>query len=209
VVHWYKHDPDAFIAGTTELSLEEVGAYSLVIDLLYSRDGIVPDDDTFLCRTLRCHKRTWRKLKKSLIAKGKIWVTPDRMLMAKRVLKQLNELRVQSEIASSNARTGWQKRKNPNENSGGSMLSGNAAGNATRTRKKDTTSSFLGAAREAPEQPAGSLATAPLDSALARPLPGKPIHELSRDEVMEQRRKKAADRESAKGQVLNPPITLQ
>ena len=32
-MHWYKRDPDAFIAGTIELTLEEIGAYTLFLTL--------------------------------------------------------------------------------------------------------------------------------------------------------------------------------
>ena len=49
---WYKRDPDAFFAATRTLTLEERGAYNDLLDLLYARDGEIPDKDHFMSRNL-------------------------------------------------------------------------------------------------------------------------------------------------------------
>lgn len=103
---WYKHDPDAFIAGTAELTLEEIGAYSLILDLLYSRNGNVPNDDRFICRNLRCNPRTWRRVKAALVAKGKIRVFGSNWT-ANRVELELNSARIRIELASNAAKKRW------------------------------------------------------------------------------------------------------
>src|SRR5262249_34897009 len=45
-----------------------------IIDLIYWRNGKLPDNDRLLCRWLECNARTWKRLKASLVACGKICV---------------------------------------------------------------------------------------------------------------------------------------
>jgi uncharacterized protein YdaU (DUF1376 family) len=61
---WYKRDPEAFAGGTAELSLEEVGAYTRIIDLIYSRDGNGPN-----------FRRTYRELTGNF--RDKLRTSPD------------------------------------------------------------------------------------------------------------------------------------
>jgi uncharacterized protein YdaU (DUF1376 family) len=89
---WYKRDPDAFAFGTIGLTLQEVGAYTLILDAMYSREGPLPNDDIYLRAILRCHGNTWNVIKRSLILKGKIWISGE-FLHAKRVEKQLKSWR--------------------------------------------------------------------------------------------------------------------
>ena len=103
-VKWYKHDPAAFLEGVIGLTPEERGAYITVIDLLYARAPLGNVTDELVTRALVINPRTWRRLKASLIAKGKVWETP-RGLVAKRVelevqlsanrMRMTRELRVQ------------------------------------------------------------------------------------------------------------------
>lgn len=85
---WYKRDPDAALAGMAELSFEECGAYNRLLDLLYSRDGNVPDDDAFCAKVFHCRPQVWRRLKAALIAKGKVHETGGK-LTANRVENEL------------------------------------------------------------------------------------------------------------------------
>lgn len=87
---FYKRDPDAALAGMVELTLQERGAYNSIIDLLYSRDGILADDADLIRRALGCHGNEWRTVKATLIAKGKLWVE-DGYLKAKRVDSVIKE----------------------------------------------------------------------------------------------------------------------
>lgn len=88
-MRWYKRDVSAAITGMACLSMEARGAYNGVIDMIYEREGQLKDDDALIVRTLSCDPRTWRRLKQELIEKGKIWVTADGNLMAKRIEKEL------------------------------------------------------------------------------------------------------------------------
>ena len=69
---WYKRDPDAFKGGTLGLSLEEIGAYTLLLDDIYARDGNVPDDIRYLCRLWRCDPRVARRIRARLLELKKL-----------------------------------------------------------------------------------------------------------------------------------------
>jgi uncharacterized protein YdaU (DUF1376 family) len=99
---WYKRDPDAALSGMAELTFEECGAYNRLLDLLYSRDGKVADDDNFCARIFHCNPRTWRKLKQALISKRKVRSLEGR-LTANRVEFELNAARIRVE-RTANAR---------------------------------------------------------------------------------------------------------
>jgi len=71
---WYKRDPSAALNGMMELTLEERGAFNTVLDLIYSRDGNLPDDEHFIAGWLRVDVRIWRRIRASLITRGKLFV---------------------------------------------------------------------------------------------------------------------------------------
>lgn len=73
-IKWYKRDPGAALNGMMELTLEERGAYNTVLDLIYSRDGNLVDDDRFIAGWLRVDVRVWKRIKCNLIARGKLFV---------------------------------------------------------------------------------------------------------------------------------------
>ena len=122
---FYKRDPDRALAGMAELSLKQRGAYNSLLDLLYSRDGNVPDDDARVAKMMSCHWREWAAVKKELIGLGKVWVE-DGVLRARRVQETIKEASDFSQDQSKRASKGWQKRKKSNENNGPVMPTGNA-----------------------------------------------------------------------------------
>lgn len=71
---WYRRFPDNFIAGTVGLTLEEKGAYSLVLDLMYVRGGPVPDEPRYIAGVCNCSVRKWNAIREKLISLGKIHV---------------------------------------------------------------------------------------------------------------------------------------
>lgn len=71
---WYRRFPDNFIAGTVGLTLEEKGAYSLVLDLMYVRGGPVPDEPRYIAGVCNCSVRKWNAIRARLIDLGKISV---------------------------------------------------------------------------------------------------------------------------------------
>lgn len=100
---WYKRDPDAFISGCVngKLTLEEVGAYALLIDEMYRRGGPLVDDPRHGAAFLRCDVRVWYRIRASLIRKGKIYETSGGLLSNSRVEE---ELRAQYDMREKRAR---------------------------------------------------------------------------------------------------------
>lgn len=76
---WYKRDANAALAGMMGLTLEERGAYNTILDLIYARDGVLPDDDREIARMVECDPRKWRLLKRRLIDRGKLFVVGGRL----------------------------------------------------------------------------------------------------------------------------------
>lgn len=104
---FYKRDPDRALAGMAELTLQERGAYNTIIDALYSRDGVLRDDDELLRRLMGCHGNELRAVKKKLIACGKVWIE-DGYIKAKGVDSTLNEAENFSETQRKRAGKRWE-----------------------------------------------------------------------------------------------------
>jgi hypothetical protein len=55
-------------------SLEDAGAYFLLVDIAYSSHGEIRDlDDRSIARRLGCNPRTWRKVQRTLIDAELLW----------------------------------------------------------------------------------------------------------------------------------------
>ena len=76
---WYKRYPMDFIHGTMGLSLEEKGAYSLCLDLMYDRDGPIPDDARWIAGVCGCSLRKWKAIRARLIAIGKLAIIDNQL----------------------------------------------------------------------------------------------------------------------------------
>ena len=99
---WYRRFPDNFIAGTVGLTLEEKGAYSLVLDLIYVRGGPVPDEPRYIAGVCNCSVRKWNAIRQRLIDLGKIEAV-DGVLLNRRAEK---ELEISSKSAQERAESG-------------------------------------------------------------------------------------------------------
>jgi uncharacterized protein YdaU (DUF1376 family) len=60
---WY---PDTHIADTANLTLEEQGAYRLLMDHMWIKGGAIRNDDKEIARMLRISVKRWKKLKLAL-----------------------------------------------------------------------------------------------------------------------------------------------
>src|SRR6516165_12585167 len=100
---FYKRDPDRALAGMSGLNLAQRGAYNSILDLLYSRDGLVmclsAADDQHIAKNISVDVRTWRAAKRQLLAAGKIRITTDGRLTAKGVDAGLIDAQSRSETA--------------------------------------------------------------------------------------------------------------
>src|SRR5215472_4362552 len=106
---FYTRFPTNALEGMSELTLEQVGAYNLLIDLLYARDGIVRDDDATVARLLHRDPRQWRRLKDELIAMGKVRVSNEGLLTANGVEAGLLRAEVRSEVARRSVTQRWDR----------------------------------------------------------------------------------------------------
>ena len=102
---WYKREPAAFLEGCarSNLTLEEVGAYSILIDEMYRGGGPLVDDPRHGCALLRCDPRVWYRLRSALVRKGKIYATSGGHLSNLRVEQ---ELKRQYDMRETKARAG-------------------------------------------------------------------------------------------------------
>jgi hypothetical protein len=71
-VKWYKHDPAAFLEGCIGLNAEERGGYITLLCLIYARAPKNHVTDELVCSAMHCRPQVWRRLKASLMAKGKV-----------------------------------------------------------------------------------------------------------------------------------------
>lgn len=99
---WYKRCGADFIEGTMGLSLEEKGAYSLCLDLIYSHGGPIADDARWLAGICGVSVRKWSALRQRLIDTDKLFAEGGR-LGNKRASK---ELFISSEISRERAENG-------------------------------------------------------------------------------------------------------
>lgn len=118
---WYRRFPDNFIAGTVGMTLEEKGAYSLVLDLMYVRGGPVPDEPRYIAGVCNCSVRKWNAIRDRLISLGKIHVV-DGYLMNDRAEKEIEIAAKDAQERAENGAKGGNKtaenRTNINKNNG-------------------------------------------------------------------------------------------
>jgi uncharacterized protein YdaU (DUF1376 family) len=118
---WYRRFPDNFIAGTVGLTLEEKGAYSLVLDLMYVRGGPVPDEPRYIAGVCNCSVRKWNAIRDRLISLGKIHVV-NGYLTNERAEKEIENAAKDAQERAENGSKGGNKtaenRTNTNKNNG-------------------------------------------------------------------------------------------
>lgn len=100
---WYKRDPKAALHGMIGLTLEEKGAYNVILDLIYINDGRLLDEPKSICVWLNCDPRTWRRIRASLVGCGKLYVNAGYLRNERaddEVLLALRRVRVSVEAAT-------------------------------------------------------------------------------------------------------------
>lgn len=109
---WYKRYGGDFVLGTMSLSLEEKGAYSLCLDLIYDRGAPIPDDARWLAGVCGVSLRKWSALRDRLIATGKL-IASDGHLSNDRAEKEIeNALETSRKHAENGAKGGRSSGKN-------------------------------------------------------------------------------------------------
>jgi hypothetical protein len=112
MIYWYKRDPNAMLTEIRGLSRDAKAAFNIILDLLYARDGDLPDDEHLLCAQIECRRDWWRRVRGELITAGKLWVLPNGSLMAPGVEEALKEAGRLSEAQSARAKKRWNSEEN-------------------------------------------------------------------------------------------------
>lgn len=86
---WHKRYHSDALTGYRGLTLEERGAYSTILDLLYdSGEEALPAQERWMTGQLNCSARKWRSIKQTLLAAGKIDELPDGRITNARYLRE-------------------------------------------------------------------------------------------------------------------------
>lgn len=105
---WYKRYGGDFVLGTMSLSLEEKGAYSICLDLIYDRGAPIPDEPRWLAGVCGVSVRKWSSLREKLIESGKL-VARDGALSNPRADKELEDAAETARKAAENGAKGGNK----------------------------------------------------------------------------------------------------
>lgn len=106
---WYRRFPSDFISGTLGMTLEEKGAYGIVLDLIYDRGGPIPDDSRFIAGACNCSVRKWNAIRDRLLIMGKLVMVEGDSLSNRRAEKELEIVETEARKAAENGRKGGEK----------------------------------------------------------------------------------------------------
>ena len=109
---WYKRCGADFIDGTMKLTLEEKGAYSLCLDLIYDRGGPIPDDARWLSGVCGVSIRKWDVIRGSLIKHGKILIENGKIHNSRAAFEIVSAEKNHRNKAESGAKGGRKRAEN-------------------------------------------------------------------------------------------------
>jgi uncharacterized protein YdaU (DUF1376 family) len=114
---WYRHDILRFMNGVQGIGPDKIGAYIILMDLIYSRGGKSLRDDRHLAGILGCSSRLARSLTDDLISLGKVEVDGE-FLTRNNIENDVKRVRMLSETRVNAGRMGGERsavsRKNNN-----------------------------------------------------------------------------------------------
>lgn len=114
---WYKREPIAFLDGVQGMGPELIGAYAVLLDLIYARGGETRRDDRHLAGLLGCSLRKARSLTDELIEREKIEVQ-DGFITNSRAKRQSKSARNIRETRAKSGRKGGEKSAESRKNKG-------------------------------------------------------------------------------------------
>lgn len=88
---WYKRKPAKFIGGVVGLGPDVIGAYTIVLDLIYQADGPIANDARWIGGILGCSSRKAAALIQTLVEKGKLTIEADGKLTNETARKVIEE----------------------------------------------------------------------------------------------------------------------
>lgn len=105
---WYKHDAQDFLIGVQGMGPDMIGAYIVILDLIYARGGELHRDDRHLAGVLGCSVRLATSLTNRLLEAEKIALENGVITN----LRAKNELRQQRELSERRSRAQRERREN-------------------------------------------------------------------------------------------------
>lgn len=103
---WFKFYTRDFRDGVRVLSLEEVGAYTLVLSLIYETGGKLKNDERAICAQIGCDLRVWRRVSQRLVCEGKIALTKDGFWTNERAQAEITSAELLAEKRRTSGRIG-------------------------------------------------------------------------------------------------------
>lgn len=161
---WHKRYHGDALNGYMGLTLEQRGAYTTILDLLYDSDWAIgiPDRERWIAGHLNVSTRRWKGLRDELMAAGKLDLV-DGLISNFRYRKERENAaslsRKRSESGASGGRNSGEVRRKPNENNGGGEASASNLPLYARATDTDT---------EADKREVGKP-TSPAEVVLAKP----------------------------------------
>lgn len=134
---WYKRDPIKFLDGVQGMGPDLIGAYAVIIDLLYARAGKTPRDDRHLSGILGCSMRKSKALTDELIAIGKI-TFDDGFITNSRAFEQSKSRRELSETRASAGRKGGENSAKSRKNNGLGEANASSKSQAEKKREEES-----------------------------------------------------------------------
>lgn len=113
---WYKHNVHEFLDGVQGIGADTIGAYIVLLDLIYARGGETRRDDRHLAAVLGSSKRLATALTDRLIELGKIEVHGN-FITNSRAKSEVKSARIVAERRVNGQRTRRENEIAPNENS--------------------------------------------------------------------------------------------
>lgn len=129
---WYRRNPADFLDGVADMSLELIGAYTILLDTMYLLNRPLHDDDHYIAGLLRVSTRKWRSLRQELIARGKI-VETDGKLDNVRAQSEREKRANVSRVRADAGRKGGEKGSTSSENK--DLFEANASSKSNQIRE--------------------------------------------------------------------------
>ena len=104
---WHRRFHGAALDGYRMLTLEERGAYTTILDLIYMRRGPIPDDMKWLAGMFGCTPKQARGLVSRLVRRGKLYVNENGTFMNHRCEDELTMVEELSEKRRRSAQERW------------------------------------------------------------------------------------------------------
>lgn len=106
---WFKFFGRDFRDGVRGvLTLEEAGAYTIVLSLIYETENRLLDDERIICAHLNVDGRVWRRIRRRLIEVGKLTLE-DGLLVNARATSELSSALLVSEVRQKSGRSGGEQ----------------------------------------------------------------------------------------------------